>query len=230
MDREIDELDNDKRGHFELTRQNMRDISEMQREVAGLTSEVESMSHAMGQSFSSLRDQISSLSSQILAQSQQKAPWPAIGGLILTIVIIFGSVFAWLFSNQGDQTYQAISTMHREIDNRFDGLSQRESDLRILLEGEKVRVQGVFNDIYDRFAVDDAREQKDLYDKGYAEAQFNDLQKELHHLDEKLHNRHDRDEDWKQEIQQRLSSAETAMRAIGEYIDEHTSKQGHWGE
>ena len=94
--------------HFNITQQNVRDIGEIKTDIAGLKIGMDGLG----------KEQLSLLS------TPKEDNWVAIGSLIIGVVVVFGSIFGFLFYAQSNTTQEALLSMQRESDLRQENLSR----------------------------------------------------------------------------------------------------------
>ena len=225
--------------HFEITQQNVRDIGDMKSDIAGLKVGQDALGAQTKSGFDNTSDKFDHLSRQLTELAAPKPPIAIIPLLTLAMVVLgsFGTVMVFL-SNQ------AASSMQREADMRIEHITERfllaeqKDDNRHAGQAESAAMayqqqQDAFltfvANIQQKFGDDDIREQKDAYDKGFAEAKFNDLSDRFNNLELQLTTQHRIDVDWRMSIIDRLSKNETGLRASGKYMQEHVNKPGGQG-
>ncbi len=103
---------------------------------------------------------------------------------------------------------QTSNSLKREIDLRFDAVATKENIAVKAISDEITKVNDIISGMNSRMLVDDQREQQDAYDKGVMDARFKGLEQNFYHLDDQLHIRHRRDEDYRIRTKERLSVLE----------------------
>ena len=133
-----------------------------------------------------------------------KPPLNVIGTATLSIIVLsgFGAVLTYMIG-------QASTAMERETDLRFEAIKSSAVLAITALKQEISDVNFTIERMNQRMIIDDQREQQDMYDKGVLASKFKGLEQNFYHLDEQLHIKDRRSEDYRQEAKGRLSVLET---------------------
>jgi len=137
-------------------------------------------------------------------QRSVKPPLNVIGVATLSIVILsgFGAVLTYMIGQSG-------AAMERETDLRFEAVRSSAVIATKALKQEIADVNHTIDNMNKRMIIDDQREQQDMYDKGVLVSKFKGLEQNFYHLDDHLHIKDRRNEDYRLRIKERLSVLET---------------------
>ena len=180
--------------HWDITQQHAaelhslgNEVSEIRSDVSGIKSSLSSLTSQTTAGFSEMRHQY-----QAAAKPRPTPPFEGWMGLGVSTIIGLGMIISFFFN-------QTTSNMQREMDMRF------------------VSVAAALEEQREHVALDDAREVRNSYAKGYAEAKAEDLAIKVTHLDELNHVR----DTIITELQEKAAAAEVSRRATGEYAKEN---------
>ncbi|MGB2335681.1 MAG: hypothetical protein ACPH5V_00100 [Alcanivorax sp.] len=151
----------------------------------------------------------------ILNKPKAPSPWVGIATLVMSSIVIIGSVLGFTFS-------LITGSMQREVDMRFDLANQEMHDNR-----DEIRDR--FDRLTSRMDVDDRREQADAYNNGYSLAKNEGTREKLDHIDEQRHINDRSGESDMDDIRILLERVYTGLQAWGAYTKEHTGKTGETG-
>jgi hypothetical protein len=137
-------------------------------------------------------------------QRSVKPPLNVIGVATLSIVILsgFGAVLTYMIG-------QTSIAMERETDLRFEAVKSSAVIATTALKQEIADTNRVIESMNQRMIIDDQREQQDMYDKGVLASKFKGLEQNFYHLDDHLHIKDRRNEDYRLRTKERLSVLET---------------------
>jgi hypothetical protein len=137
-------------------------------------------------------------------QRSTKPPLNVIGVATLSIIILsgFGAVLTYMIG-------QTSIAMERETDLRFEAVKANAVIATTALKQEIADINHTIDGMNKRMIIDDQREQQDMYDKGVLASKFKGLEQNFYHLDDMLHIRDRRSEDYRQSAKERLSVLET---------------------
>lgn len=184
--------------HFEVTQQNVRDISEMRTDIAGLKVGQDAALEQAKLGFDNTSEKFDQLSRQLAELSRPKPPLAIIPMFTLAMVVLggFGTVMVFLSS-------QTATSMQREADMQLEHITER-----FLLAEQKD------NDRHDTALQNNiARQLEDAYQKGAATSSFQNLRGQYQNLESQLTEQHRSDTDWRLNMVDRLSKAEQALRS-----------------
>jgi len=118
-------------GHFDITQRNVRDIGEIRSDISGLKVGMDALGAAQTSGFNSQSISMERLSKQLSHFSQPKVTnWAQIGSLIVAVIVVFGSIFGFLFYAQASNT-QAVSAALFRLEDRMLAHSATQSDLNM---------------------------------------------------------------------------------------------------
>jgi len=111
--------------HFNITQQNVRDIGEIKTDIAGLKIGMDGLGKEQSAGFANQSQNLNRVIQQLsLLSTPKEDNWVAIGSLIIGVVVVFGSIFGFLFYAQSNTTQEALLSMQRESDLRQENLSR----------------------------------------------------------------------------------------------------------
>ena len=118
-------------GHFDITQRNVRDIGEIRSDISGLKVGMDALGNSQSSGFSSQSAAMERLSKQLSHFSQPKETnWAQIGSLIVAVIVVFGSIFGFLFYAQASNT-QAVSAALFRLEDRMLANSANQEDLNM---------------------------------------------------------------------------------------------------
>ena len=118
-------------GHFDITQRNVRDIGEIRSDISGLKVGMDALGNSQSSGFASQSSAMERLSKQLSHFSQPKETnWAQIGSLIVAVIVVFGSIFGFLFYAQASNT-QAVSAALFRLEDRMLANSANQEDLNM---------------------------------------------------------------------------------------------------
>jgi hypothetical protein len=118
-------------GHFDITQRNVRDIGEIRSDISGLKVGMDALGNSQSSGFASQSAAMERLSKQLSHFSQPKETnWAQIGSLIVAVIVVFGSIFGFLFYAQASNT-QAVSAALFRLEDRMLANSANQEDLNM---------------------------------------------------------------------------------------------------
>mgnify|MGYP000418658512 CR=1 FL=1 len=209
----------DSQHHWETTSRHGDEILALRESTGRLEPGQESFRASTQSGFADIQNILSSLRLDV-KEAQKTTPLVQIVGVVISATVVFGGIVGFLFYNAMQSAETNLSAIQRESDLRFAQVSKE------MAAGN----QRLASDL-DKMWLDKSdagrRELKDAYAMGKRDQDILGLREMVMHLDEEEHKDDRAYAAWKAEIDSRLSSAETGMRASGVYMKEHTSQAGH---
>lgn len=191
------EKSDDIRALWDNTRQNNIAIADL-REVVGRLE--------VGQS--STQNQMTSEFQQVRELIKGNIPDRPNNVAMATLVVVILTAFGTVITSLNTQT---TNSLQRETDMRFN----HEADItNVLAEGllnDRLATQKAIQEIHDRMAVDDIREQADAHKNGVSESQQEKMIADMGVLVAELNRQRSRDEDFKINLMARLSAVEVGI-------------------
>ncbi len=130
MGRRMSDRD-DNAGHFDITQRNVRDIGEIRTDIAGLKAGMDGLGREQVAGFANQTENMQRLSKQLSHFSQPKETnWAQIGSLIVAVIVVFGSIFGFLFYAQASNT-QAVSAALFRLEDRMLANAKNQEDLNM---------------------------------------------------------------------------------------------------
>ena len=130
MGRRMSDRD-DNAGHFDITQRNVRDIGEIRTDIAGLKAGMDGLGREQVAGFANQTENMQRLSKQLSHFSQPKETnWAQIGSLIVAVIVVFGSIFGFLFYAQASNT-QAVSAALFRLEDRMLANAENQEDLNM---------------------------------------------------------------------------------------------------
>tara|TARA_R110002020_G_scaffold464623_3_gene685457 strand:- start:1006 stop:1410 length:405 start_codon:yes stop_codon:yes gene_type:complete len=121
----------DNAGHFDITQRNVRDIGEIRTDIAGLKAGMDGLGREQVAGFANQTENMQRLSKQLSHFSQPKETnWAQIGSLIVAVIVVFGSIFGFLFYAQASNT-QAVSAALFRLEDRMLANAKNQEDLNM---------------------------------------------------------------------------------------------------
>jgi len=118
-------------GHFDITQRNVRDIGEIRTDIAGLKVGMDGLGREQVAGFANQTENMQRLSKQLSHFSQPKETnWAQIGSLIVAVIVVFGSIFGFLFYAQAGNT-SAVSAALFRLEDRMLANSANQEDLNM---------------------------------------------------------------------------------------------------
>lgn len=130
MGRRMSDRD-DNAGHFDITQRNVRDIGEIRTDIAGLKAGMDGLGREQVAGFANQTENMQRLSKQLSHFSQPKETnWAQIGSLIVAVIVVFGSIFGFLFYAQASNT-EAVSAALFRLEDRMLANAENQEDLNM---------------------------------------------------------------------------------------------------
>lgn len=155
--------------HWDATRQNTADITELKTSVASIEAGVAGLQNQVSAGFAGITQQMS-----VVTREKPPINWVAIGAVLLSLVVMFGTFF------QNNTMAQ-----QRENDLRFDHISSGMSSL-------STETNRWLKANTDRMSEDDHRERSDAAARGSQTARLTALEKNFAHMRGESHQNHQR--------------------------------------
>jgi hypothetical protein len=216
VDETIEQLNREVDLHLSQTQQHAVEISELKAGQARLEVSVAGLGEKVNSGFQTLNSTLTTMN------TKTPTPWVGVASLCISVLVVFGAIISFTFGI-------ITQNMQRETDLRFSYIEARETEMMTQIKSQLTSREAMLDELAQVVGEIQSRELQDSFDKGFATAKFEDLDHEFKHLDDGLHRRHDRTDDRLLRLFERMSSAETGMRATGDYVSEHTSKPGGQG-
>ena len=130
MGRRMSDRD-DNAGHFDITQRNVRDIGEIRTDIAGLKAGMDGLGREQVAGFANQTENMQRLSKLLSHFSQPKETnWAQIGSLIVAVIVVFGSIFGFLFYAQASNT-EAVSAALFRLEDRMLANAENQEDLNM---------------------------------------------------------------------------------------------------